>query len=178
MRGRRGPVLPSFHPAKNKVQQRVMNWIRAMVLWVRSNSEGGVALLTVPLMSFVMLAVVKGGVASMFESITIDLEMEWRGFWTTKQGSSSISSSALGKDIKSMESIFNFGGSGKSEFGNWQRTYVPWPWAIFVQLQNFKLANLCSIGTMKCNRSPMHYEWHLPSSREQHPQPFFVLHYP
>ena len=34
------------------------------------------ALLTVPLMSFVMLAVVKGGVASMFESITMDLEME------------------------------------------------------------------------------------------------------
>ena len=117
-RGRRGPVLPSFHPARNKVQQRAMNWILARIFWVWDNTGEETVLLldTIPLNLFVGHVTAEVGVASI--PIT-DLEMDWRGFRTTewieppvgecegskgrslcKENVSSSISSALGRIIK------------------------------------------------------------------------------
>lgn len=90
MRGKRGPVQPSFHPSKNKDQQRDMNWIRPLFLWVLSTAADddgtlGLSVLDAAVLipsSYVAPVIVKVGVVSM--SI-IDLRMVWRGIYTTGQ---------------------------------------------------------------------------------------------
>lgn len=81
MRGRRGPVQPSFHPRRNKDQQRAMNWIRPLILRVLSIVDEGtmelvvdVVLLISESFSSVAPVIVKVGVTVVSMSI-IDLEI-------------------------------------------------------------------------------------------------------
>ena len=97
MRGRRGPVQPSFHPNRNKDQQRTANWIRPLIFWVLSNGDEG-TLRLLDAVPFISSVVSKVGAAS--KSIIV-LEIVWLEleFRTTEWIEPAIGESEIYKEL-------------------------------------------------------------------------------